>query len=194
VLVGIVTIGSSPPKSYLQYRRFGGDGVLFALPNLNGFVTPGPGPLPVVDRIRGRAWSLLNGRRVAPDVIEAYGWPFRCLRWESFGLASSGAVSFGVPPYKITLKRSSTPVVTFSNHALGRTVLPLRPIWHGLFLNLALYSLTVTYLFVVATQVRGWTRRRKGNCSACGYSLRGVSSVCPECGTPFRSHAEPKQH
>jgi hypothetical protein len=34
-------------------------------------------------------------------------------------------------------------------------------------------------------EVLGRSRKRRGLCSNCGYSLAGnVSGVCPECGTP----------
>jgi hypothetical protein len=29
---------------------------------------------------------------------------------------------------------------------------------------------------------RAWRRRRRGQCTACGYDRRGISGLCPECG------------
>jgi predicted RNA-binding Zn-ribbon protein involved in translation (DUF1610 family) len=42
---------------------------------------------------------------------------------------------------------------------------------------------------IVRRRARGALRRRRNQCVACGYDLRGSSAAsdrCPECGTPLR--------
>jgi hypothetical protein len=68
----------------------------------------------------------------------------------------------------------------------GGRVLPLRPIWPGFAINTIFYAAIVWFLFFMPGAIRkltGGVRRKRGQCAACGYSLRdNVSNTCPECG------------
>ena len=62
-------------------------------------------------------------------------------------------------------------------------LLPFRPLWLGLLLNVAIYyAIIEAALFTLLCAIRR-RRMRKGLCPACGYDLRGeFDGGCPECG------------
>jgi hypothetical protein len=72
---------------------------------------------------------------------------------------------------------------------LIRTI-PTLPLLPGFAINTIFYAGIVWGLFAVSGAIRrriGRVRRKRGQCAACGYSLRGRGSVgggdkCPECG------------
>jgi hypothetical protein len=67
-------------------------------------------------------------------------------------------------------------------HCVGK-VLPFIPLWPGFAINTIFYAAIVWMLFMGPGAVRRRVRRKRGQCAACGYSLRGnVSDKCPECG------------
>ncbi len=61
--------------------------------------------------------------------------------------------------------------------------LPVIPDWPAFLGSVLLYG-ALSFAGVSAWRsARGWRRRRRGRCVACGYDLRGnVSGTCPECG------------
>jgi hypothetical protein len=64
-------------------------------------------------------------------------------------------------------------------------VLPKSIIWPGFAINTIFYAAIVWALFFAPGAVRRRVRRKRGQCAACGYSLREkVSRKCPECGKP----------
>jgi hypothetical protein len=66
--------------------------------------------------------------------------------------------------------------------------LPLRPVWPGMAVNVALHaSLWMGLTLALAAERRRW-RRRHGLCIGCGYSGSGLAAdaACPECGTSRR--------
>jgi len=67
---------------------------------------------------------------------------------------------------------------------LGSLELPVRPIWPGLLLNIAIVAVPVLVLLGVRDVWRWIHRARAGECTGCRYDLSGVPdrSRCPECG------------
>jgi hypothetical protein len=60
---------------------------------------------------------------------------------------------------------------------------PVQPLWRGFLINTIFYAAIVWFLFFAPGAVRRRVRRKRGQCAACGYSMRGaVSEKCPECG------------
>lgn len=67
---------------------------------------------------------------------------------------------------------------------LGSMELPVRPIWPGLLLNIAIVAVPVLVVLGVRDAWRWVHRARAGECTGCRYDLSGVPnrSPCPECG------------
>ena len=61
--------------------------------------------------------------------------------------------------------------------------LPLRPLWPGFAINTLFYAAILWLLILGPFTARRMIRRKRGQCSKCGYDLRGAEhEVCPECG------------
>jgi hypothetical protein len=65
--------------------------------------------------------------------------------------------------------------------------MPLRPIWRGLLVNVAVYSTAWWLLWLAVTAPRRFIRQvsrfRSGCCIECGYDLGyDFMAGCPECG------------
>jgi len=104
-----------------------------------------------------------------------YGWPLRCL---------SGAWEHREPSGEI-LFRNSYPIGSSVSAASLRKllVLPGRPLWLGLLLNITIWSgVSAVCVFGHRYALRGF-RRHRGLCADCGYSLRETTGRrCSECG------------
>lgn len=61
-------------------------------------------------------------------------------------------------------------------------VLAVRPVWSGIIVNTAVYSVLAFVVMVLPRVVRRVVRERAGRCVVCGYEVAGLR-VCPECGT-----------
>lgn len=62
-------------------------------------------------------------------------------------------------------------------------VLPYRPIWSGLLIDTAVFTVLWMLVFLVPIALVRRRRRRRGACVACGYDLAGTTGDrCPECG------------
>lgn len=69
--------------------------------------------------------------------------------------------------------------------ARGQSILLWIPFWM-LLVVFGAYPL----LILVGFRTRRWRRRRRGQCTKCGYNLTGnTSGVCPECGTAVHTPA-----
>jgi hypothetical protein len=112
--------------------------------------------------------------------IEAWGSPYLCLytKWGfdgAHGVHHSEDLIFGIPV-------SSE---AFPSRPSSRRALPLIPIFPGFAINTIFYAAIVWFLFFAPGAIRKRVRRKRGQCAACGYSLRGRGSSgdkCPECG------------
>jgi hypothetical protein len=75
-------------------------------------------------------------------------------------------------------------------HPFHMRLLPIAPIWPGLFNNVALFAglpfVLIELPLIARDFVRGFRakqERRRGRCPECQYDLRGdVGAGCPECG------------
>ncbi len=126
-----------------------------------------------------------------PRAQEARGWPWLAMWCEHFTyfeqtveeLRSNPAyVTYRTLPYRgFALKPIARPV----RPAITR-VLPLGIIWTGFASCTVLYAsawLIVLHMPFMFTNLRQQIRRRRDQCIACGYDLRGAEhEVCPECG------------
>lgn len=67
---------------------------------------------------------------------------------------------------------------------IGDHRLPVRPYIPGFLVDTLVYALPCWILLAAPGFARGWLRRRRNRCVACGYDLRGLGDVaaCPECG------------
>ncbi|MFI4916704.1 MAG: hypothetical protein ACIAS6_09405 [Phycisphaerales bacterium JB060] len=101
------------------------------------------------------------------------GWPFRsAIGYHDFMLSVSNSIP------------TSEDTITLPQIAGFQAVIPVRPLWPGLFGNWAFHSLAVFVVLAVAPIARGAWRGRRGLCPSCGYDRRGLvdASPCPECG------------
>ncbi|MCA9290450.1 MAG: hypothetical protein KDA25_04930 [Phycisphaerales bacterium] len=118
------------------------------------------------------------GRSAIEGVRYRAGWPLRCVdgvlwrrdastrRWEYRGLV-------WVP----------------SNPWGRRALLPLRPMWAGMAVNVVaagvLAATAVRVVTAIAQAMVRWVRRRRGRCPGCAYPI-GASARCSECGEALR--------
>jgi hypothetical protein len=121
---------------------------------------------------RVSVWGL-NGGQTTWTVIA--GWPQKglyCTR------KLDRSVSRDIKRFGVTLKDSHNTKPSF-----GWRALPLMPIFPGFAINTIFYAAIVWVLFAVPGAIRRRVRRKRGQCAACGYSLReNPSEKCPECG------------
>jgi hypothetical protein len=101
------------------------------------------------------------------------GWPLTCLTGERHTIGVSTRQHGLAEPPRAMRELNVKP----------RRVLPLRPLWLGLAADTALYAAAVWMAVPGPLLLRRTLRRRRGQCSACGYNLHHVDHrACPECG------------
>lgn len=154
-------------------------------------------PLAEPDSSQFKWSSLVQDKPMRTDIWgeEARGWPALCLRWQytkddglQFGWDTGGhrkLVTVRADPATDPFGRRG--VGSFTILEYGHTVLPLRPIWSGVVINVVVYGscwmILLVGTLVVLRATLGLARRRRGLCPACGYNLRrDFASGCPECG------------
>lgn len=100
--------------------------------------------------------------------ITSCGWPLRCLFFSSIRNAD---------PSSKTIVEYSCDISTY------KLILPLKPLWSGLLINILLI-MGIYILAVTATStLLSFRRRGRGLCANCGYSCQPSSPICPECGS-----------
>jgi hypothetical protein len=135
----------------------------------------------------GRA-STLDTRVLRPNLEELYGfgdWTRLAAGWPS--IAFEGVY---VPVHNRARPRGRQPVRlqgllnvdTSVGQVRLRGIVPFRPVWSGLLLNLFVYFVIALTLLRGPRTILVRRRLRKGLCPQCAYPI-GVSPVCTECGT-----------
>jgi hypothetical protein len=118
--------------------------------------------------------------------IEERGWPMRacwCQVAAPVTPAPGGTYVIAGGMEVADLWPSRAPAGPGPAHLAAVRVLPLRPIWLGLSVDLALFA---GAWFLILSAPGAWVRWRrpgKGRCARCGYDLAGnATGACPECG------------
>ncbi len=116
-----------------------------------------------------------RGVRQEVRVVEAYGWPRPALWSEHLVLVDEvyGGLRTGLPRRALT--RGGAPMLA--------VMLPWRPLWTGLVVNTAIFTVLWTGpLLAFLEGRRGW-RLVRGRCPGCAYDVsRADHARCPECG------------
>ena len=135
-------------------------------------------------------------QRAAGCQTLALGWPFRSFRstflWGTAAEHEKGALWERVEE-GVSLASWDVPtglkVIGIDDAQMPRDSAPTRVLWWGLLANLVIYIAAVSLLLWVPDMfrlIRSRLRVRGGCCSACGYTLSGITTQkCPECGTAF---------
>jgi hypothetical protein len=113
-------------------------------------------------------------------MIDARGWPLRCL-WSEYRLETDANLRVvAVPRGAITIPGKTVRKGWWSPYPV---TLPCRPVWRGLLGNTAVYAVAWWGLIILPFNMRWIARRRRGRCPACGYDLKHLLDAgCPECG------------
>jgi hypothetical protein len=127
---------------------------------------------------------LADPHNVETRDAQACGWP-------SFAFRSVTLIEspHGTPKSLGTLDIGlSTRTLPWPSPIKPPHYLSVRPIWPGFAINTIFYAAIVWVLFFAPGMVRRRLRRKRGQCAACGYSLRGIAGgKCPECGASIPS-------
>jgi hypothetical protein len=122
------------------------------------------------------------------------GWPARCLSgwyWQNPPDANRIQSGFWGAPVcervgaekRIYVDACALPgELGLLRFGTGR-MLPLRPLWRGLALDIAVWAVLLWLVTLGPFEIRRLARQASGRCLRCGYDLRGEAvSGCPECG------------
>ncbi|MCY2953745.1 MAG: hypothetical protein NTU53_17465 [Planctomycetota bacterium] len=119
-------------------------------------------------------------------MVEGFGWPMLAM-WGEREISAGGP---GVP-YGLVSRNSGfrSFVVNVPPTARGKlpAMLPLRPIWTGLAVDVVFYGVVAWAVVWLSVKPRRFyvevSRMRHGSCLQCGYQLNyDFVAGCPECG------------
>jgi len=116
----------------------------------------------------------------------ALGWPLFAFSGDIYAAEFPGRIHRQVEVEVnclYVLRRAAQP--DSSGGAFSRAQqrgIPLRPIWHGLALNAALFGVLPLTFIRFMVRAPAWLRRRRGRCERCWHQLLEAQTTCPECG------------
>lgn len=99
------------------------------------------------------------------------GWPFRAM----FGSDTTGV------GLEHAIDAERVPLLPATRMYVGLHFVPTGILWPGFIANTLLYAAIVLGLMQLPGFIRRARRRRRGQCTACGYPI-GTSATCTECG------------
>lgn len=157
----------------------------------------------------GRGWADTNSPELAEFPFPAWGIAPTAVAHANSSSADGCEHATGWPMLAASYEATTDPLTGWKFHARGGIplplslsmspppralltelrALPLRPIWTGLVINSAFYSIVWLVLVHGASAARRWRRRRCGLCAGCAYDRTGLApdQRCPECGLAPRS-------
>lgn len=122
--------------------------------------------------------QMFSGSGNPPEIVmwdvELWGWPCSCVYGWKFSTMWS--------------KRSATSDFTglggSPSLADGPIVVPTIPIWSGIAVDCAAWTIGTLLVLQSVSTLQAWMRKRNHRCVRCNYRLEGLTdeSPCPECG------------
>ena len=134
------------------------------------------------------SWYSLSGDipRDLPDSLQvsvAVGFPFRAFAGSY--AATGWRPLVGGPASQLLLIATHDaiplPASFTSGPCASIPILPVRPLWFGLCLDLACWAIVAGLISACLRHARRRVRRKRGLCPGCGQIVQG-GQACPECG------------
>jgi hypothetical protein len=146
----------------------------------------------IIDRERLRAWDWLPhmaGWQEDPPgswneehvITMTTGWPWRAVIGTHIRRTDNQSA--------LTTHEADGGLL-IENAWRGKVLIPYRPWFAGLFLDIALWTAVLHVLAWAAHAFRSDRRRRRGRCAACGHPVEAAGGTCPECGKPRATDRE----
>ena len=125
--------------------------------------------------------------------LKHIGFPFRAASVLGIGAPRTSAVRPSTSriqrglPFEGTALRAWDAIFPYRvNITYDNTCLPLRLLPLGFIADTAIYASFLLGLMRLLRRIRDRRRVRRGLCTKCKYTVRGIAT-CPECGTPVAS-------
>lgn len=141
-----------------------------------------PAPIIGPDGLRTpEGMEVMRTAKVLTLQMSEWGWPMRSLRTSRTNEVGAALSIRMLPPpgdhslaegIRLPPSLARSPFVAH---------LPLMPVWPGFAINTLLYAAVAAALLAGPGKLRRALRRRRGQCTRCGYDLAGLAQ-CPECG------------
>ena len=137
------------------------------------------GPIDIPTQITDETQS--SPQRAWGGCVDSRGWPMAAASSLALGVLNPQAAAPYRFEYGVLFGEDNTRGAR--NSLADLQMVPWRPIWPGLLVDIAFYGAVWWCLLLIPTSIAARRRRRKGACPACGYDLTGLEAgVCPECG------------
>ena len=101
------------------------------------------------------------------------GWPLPAMK---------GTLTIRIDNAKPATQEDVDGGVTYVDSIRGTSLLPLRPVWPGFAIDLAVWAGAVHVVTLLVASIRVRRRRRRGQCVHCGHRRTPDQSRCVECG------------